>query len=171
MATVQKKLRQKLSDLIRQMLGERASIKLLKEIDEDLVKELAAGKTVPTIAELLTQKIIKHALDPKEKNQWAIELILDRVEGKPGLGVAARPEDRVIEEQLDAITTEHLNAIASKYAKRKASDELAGPTGIEDTAAGPAARLLDLSKDGPAGAQEVEGEPELAAGVAEAGGG
>jgi hypothetical protein len=161
-------LRAKLVDTMKVMLGERATVKLLNEIDPGLIASIRAGTPVPTLAELLVDKVIKLALDPKRANQWAVELIFDRVEGKSVKGQAIREDGRQIEERLDEITTEHLNSLAAQFAKNEPG-ELVERRNIEDRTPGPASKLLDLHKDRAAGSQDIRGELVVAAGASEEG--
>ncbi len=164
MARTPKSDKARLTEIIKQMLGERVTIKLLEEIDPELLKELQAGKAVPTVADMLAKKVIRLALDPQKSNQWAVELIFDRLEGKAPKGTPMREDGRVIEERLDAITTEHLNSLAAQFA-RQTTVEFGSGSEIEDTTSGPASKLLDLQQDRTVSAEEVGCEPAVAAGI------
>lgn len=157
-----KKLTKRLTSIIKDMLGERASISLIKEIDPELLKELQSGKPAPLVAELLAKKVIKLALDPKKSNQWAVELIFDRLEGRAAQGAPMREDGRNIERRLDDLSTEHLNSVAADFAKatrERAAEKTA------DEADGPTARLLDLSRDRAADPEGDEAESAVEAGA------
>lgn len=151
--------RTRLSDALREMLGQKASVQLVKEVAPELMNQLTAGKSLPTIAELLVKKVVGMALDPKRQCQWAVELIFDRMEGKAVQGAAVREDARITEEKLDDLTAEHLNSIAAEFSK-DAARELAG-SDAEDAAHRPAADDLDLPDDGADGPEEAPGEPAL----------
>jgi hypothetical protein len=161
--------RARLNVLLKDLLGQRATVKLLKEVEPDLLREMSAGAKAPTMAELLVKKVVKLALDPEKPNQWAVELIFDRVEGKPVGGAPPTDDGRQIEERLDDVTTQHLNAIASQFSRRTPG-ELAGGDGepaAEAGADGPAAKLLDLPQDRPARPQGDDDESPVEAGASQ----
>lgn len=110
------KQRDKLSDLLRQMLGTTASPEMLAHADKDgmLLKRMQQGDSLPTLSRLLAQKVIRLALDPDKAYQWAVELCFDRTEGKP---VAAEQvkERRKVLDRLDDITAKQIDAITDKY--------------------------------------------------------
>ena len=161
--------RTQLLGIIKKMLGERASMELLKEVAPDIIPELKNGTPVPVVAELLVNKVVRLALDPKKSNQWAVELIFDRVEGKAVQGRPIREDGRVLEDRLDEVTATHLNSIAAKFAKQAAS-ELSSRGEAENKPAGPAAKLLDLHKNRADSAQAAKGQSALAPGITESGG-
>lgn len=159
--------RKKLSTLLRELLGKRAPMDLLKEIDPDLVTQMEAGVPAPTLAELVAKKVVRLALDPQKQSQWAVELVFDRTEGKAVQGAAMKDDGRDTEKRLSDLTTEHLNSLAATYAKSaKPRRPEAEP---QAEASGPASKLLDLRKDGPADSQEAGGQPPVASGVASEG--
>lgn len=161
----------RLSDILKGMLGKKATAELLREVDPDLLTRLRAGMETPTVAELVAKKIIRLAMDPKKSNQWAVELILDRMEGRSPKAPPLREDAGVTEEKLDALTAEHLNSIASSFARDSAAgnDGKAEPP-AEETTDGPAAKLLGLSKDKIGRAQEAGPESAVAAGTEAQGG-
>jgi uncharacterized membrane-anchored protein YjiN (DUF445 family) len=163
-------LRTKVTEMLKRMLGERATYELVSEVAPELLAELTANKNVPTVADLLIRKVIRLALDKDKGNQWAVELIFDRVEGKSVAGEPVRQDSRVVEDRLDDITREHLNSIAAQFAKR-AKDELGGDKKAENRPAGPAGRLLDLHKNRPDRPENLDRKPPLAEGTPPAGGG
>lgn len=150
-----------LTAALRRLLGERASAKLLKECDPDLLAQLTAGAQAPTVGDLLVKKVLKLALDPDKSNQWAVELVYERMEGKPAPGLAIKADGRKIEERLDDITTEHLNSLAAGFARKEPPD-LDGGGEVEGDPAGPVARLLDLPGNKPAGSERAAKESALA---------
>jgi hypothetical protein len=129
-------LKIKLAETLKELLGQIASAKLLAEVDPELLKELTAGKTAPTIAELVVKKVIRLALDPKTQCQWAIELIFERVEGKAVQGSPLREDGRMIEDRLDDITREHLNSLAATFAKQATNDLITDNAGTEEPTKG-----------------------------------
>ena len=153
----------RLANTLKSMLGERASMEMLKECAPELLKALGPGKNVPTVAELLAQKVIALALDPKKSNQWAVELIFDRVEGKAVKGAEVMEAYRDVEDKLDELTTEHLNSIAAKFAKNAPAELGGGEYKAEDRAAGSANKLLDMSKNRTRRSERPSSQPGVAA--------
>lgn len=153
-------LRRKLTHLMKEMLGKNATAELMKEVAPEMLEQLRPNDTLPTIADLLVGKIVKLALDPKKSNQWAVEIIYDRVEGRAIQGEPPREDGRVHEERLRDIGRTQLNAIAAQFTQ----DEPGRLGGAEakDEPAGPARKLLDLSKNRAARAEGAEGEHPLA---------
>ena len=80
----------------------------MKEVAPELLEQLKAGMAVPTIADLLVQKIVRLALDKKKSNQWAVELVMDRIEGKAVKGQPMREDGRLIEERLGCTAEHHV---------------------------------------------------------------
>lgn len=161
-------LKRKLTQLMKEMLGKNATAELMREIAPEMLAELRPDDTVPTIAQLLVGKIVRLALDPKKSNQWAVEIIWDRVEGRAIQGEPPRDDGRAHEEKLRDIDRAHLNAIAAQFTADEPG-RLAGAE-AEDEPAGPAQKLLDLSKNRAAGAEGAEGESPLAPAPASIGG-
>lgn len=141
-------LRVKIAETLKRVLGEHATYELVKEVAPELLEELAVGKIAPSVADLLVRKVVRLALDKEKSNQWAVELIFDRVEGKSVAGQPIREDGRIVEDRLDDLTREHLNSIAAQFAQR-AKDRLVGGSEAADRAAGPASKLMDLRKDRP----------------------
>jgi hypothetical protein len=145
-----------LSSVLRRLLGERATIELIEECDPEFLKAAKAGMAMPTLAEMLVKKLVRLALDPKKPNQWAFELIYDRLEGKAVQGAPPSDSGRKVNDQLDAVTTEHLNSLASAFSNRPVT--VGAGADAPPIAAGPAGRLLGLRKNRTAGPEEVDGE-------------
>lgn len=136
----------KLTELLRDMLGERATKELLEVVDPDFLKELKKGKSIPTVADLLVKKIVRYALDPSKAYQWAVEMIWNYNEGKPAMGSPVTDDGREFDEQMDDLTREHLNSMAAQFSKSAAEQlltEAAEPSGKDD-GGGPANRLLSI---------------------------
>ena len=151
-----------LAETLKRVLGQRATVELLKQCDPKMLADMSVGKQFPTVAELLVNKVVRLALDPNKSHQWAVELIFDRVEGKPVRGEMVRSEDRGIEDKLDAVTTEHLNRLAAQFAE-DAKAELVGSDKTPDGPDRPAKNILDLPGNRPGGAKGVSAKPSLAA--------
>jgi hypothetical protein len=150
----------KLTQLIKRELGKKASIN--EDLTQEQIDAVAQGHRIPTKAEVLVAKLVRMAIDPNKSNQAAVEMVFDRVEGRP---IQAPPPDtgsREVEERLDDLTKQHLNDLAGAFQRgdKKPSDlteqpASSGPIAATVRAAGPAARLLDLPQDGPGHSQEA----------------
>ncbi len=103
-----------LVDMLRKALGERVAVELLDGYPE-LVNRLAEGMAAPQVAEVLTAKLVRLALDPAKANRWVVEMIYAYVAGKPAQTTDDSDQGRHIEGRLDDITTEHLNALAQQF--------------------------------------------------------
>ena len=140
-----KRVRQ-ISELLGDLLDKPCDVDDLEGYDEVLT-EIGAGTPAPKVAELLAKKIVSLALDSKKTNQWAIEMLLDRTEGKSVQGKPKTDDGRQIEEKLSDISIKHLNQIAG-------TTEAARPAGpakqeAKGTKARPVSRLVALPKNGP----------------------
>jgi hypothetical protein len=137
-------LKQLLSKHLTAMVGDKIAPEELMEVDPEVYQTCLATGDWPGIGELLVRKILRLALSSEKANQWAVELVFDRLEGRAG--TAAPPVDtgRVIEDRLDGVTTDHLNSLA-KIAGAEADEELA------EGADRPTAKLLEMSAHRDAG--------------------
>ena len=103
---------QKVSDVIKGLLKEKADDKLLQKVCPEIAGDYA-GLNPPTIAELLGQKIIVMALDHAKPNEWAVNMVLDRAEGKAVQGDKPNAADEIIEDKLTRASTQHINHISA----------------------------------------------------------
>lgn len=92
----------KLSILLRRRLAEKAPASMLTP------GELSRGGA--TYAEVLSRVLVEKAADG---NQFALEAVMDRVEGKPTKAVPNKADDSVLNEQLDAIGVAALNEMVA----------------------------------------------------------
>ncbi|MCC7147127.1 MAG: hypothetical protein IT443_11835 [Phycisphaeraceae bacterium] len=159
--------RRKLSQLLADALGQKASSELLSQCP-DLLKQIQAGQEIPTIAELLVAKVVQLALDPAKQNQWAVEMIFDRVEGKPVAGIAPDDQGRPIEDRLDDITGQYINELADRFVRAKRSEEAAEtrdrdqrPAPVAEPPSGRPSPLLDLPQNRARRPQDVPREPPV----------
>lgn len=136
-------LKEKPSDAIKRILGERVSVEFL-QLYPDMVDAMADGEPAPTWNDLITRKVVAAAADPKKVNQWAIEMIFERVEGRAVQAEPASDGGRAIEERLDDITQRHLNDLAAQFVE--AGGLAARPASSKPEAAtdGPASKLMGL---------------------------
>lgn len=150
-----KTARQKLGDYLKSMIGQPAPVEMLDGW-QDIINEMAEGKSAPLIAELIAMKVLKAAVDPSRPNQWAVELVFDRVDGKAIQQNSGEGRD-VIEERLDDISRQHLNDLAAL----STADAAAGPE-AEDGADRPVANPLSgLSSHRAENAQNPQGKPPM----------
>lgn len=164
-----KSLEQKISRLLKEALGKAAPPDLIEQCAPELLSSLKAGARMPLVADLIVSKVVKLALDPKKDCRWAVELIFDRTEGRAPI---AAEDDRmdVVEDKLDGISNEHLNAIAEKFTRSAplGADRAEPPT--EDNAPGLAdSASVGVSADGLGHSEVSDGELTLAAGNQESG--
>jgi hypothetical protein len=157
-----KTAKQKLGDYLKQMIGKPAPVDMLDGW-QDIINEMAEGKQAPAIAELIAMKVLKAAVDPNRPNQWAVELVFDRVDGKAIQQASGESRD-VIEERLDDISRQHLNDLAAL------STATSGSAEAEAEADRPVANPLGaLSSYRPPDSEGAGGEPEVEDGPPEAG--
>lgn len=154
MSKKNKSPKMQLSEKLREMINRAVPIRMLQEVAPELIDELQAGMPVPLVADLIVDKLIKLAIDPKRPNQWALELIWERMEGKAAQGQPPDDQGRLLEERLDDITTQHLNAIATQYAKSHRD----GQPAVKEQPLGPDTGNLDLLEDGIDSSQEAGSE-------------
>ncbi len=152
--------RKHMIDLLKDQLGRPVSVELLEESYPEIVNAMASGQPAPQVAQVLAAKIIKLAIKGDEKNQWAIEMIYDRVVGKPKQSpVDAGGGRQFADEKLDDVTTEHLNVLAQDFAATNGG--LASPPpGPPDRQM--ASALVDVPDHGPVGSKDAGSEPEMA---------
>lgn len=134
---------QKLADLLRRELAKRADI---SDLPQDGINALAEGYAAPSKAEVLVAKVVRLACDPAKTHEFAIELIFDRLEGRPPVSQPDSLDPLAAEERLSDVTQQHLNDLAKGLLR-------SAPAGQPSAAAGPAGRLMDLPSHGSAGAQ------------------
>lgn len=139
-----KNLKQEITSRLRAVLGENATRQLLEEFAPDLLEQLKKGDSVPKIADLLARKIIRFGIDPKKPNQWAVELICDRLEGKAAQGEPVKDTGRILEGQLDAITVQHLNALAAEQTRSRREAEPA----VKDETPGHVPSPMEMLENG-----------------------
>lgn len=114
------KEKRELTKLLKKKLGDRIPVELLTDLGyKELVDEMADGVPSPTFAEVLAQKIMRLAIDPKKSNQWAAELIFDRIEGKAVQVQGQTDNGRNIRERLDDISSKHINEAIARHGKAK----------------------------------------------------
>jgi hypothetical protein len=162
----------RLTDNLRELLGKQATKKLLQEVAPEVLAGLSAGSKLPTLAALIAKKVVQLALDPKRDNQWAVELIWDRVEGKAVQGAPVSDGGRRIHEHLDSITRDHLNALTGAIARSAKAAEAERRAGAETASGppGPPAGRVDLPADGAEGPEVDPGESPVEEGTEGQGG-
>ena len=144
-----------LSKLLKDLLGKPVSIKNLSAAE---ISELVEGFQVMSNGEALAEKLMQLATLGKE---WAIQIVLERTEGRAVQAAKEDGSDKTTEERLDYITTQHLNSLAKRHLERQQDEQRLPPppepaeVGGEpqNVAAGPASKLLGLRKDGPNSSQ------------------
>ena len=161
MASPSKELKAALSSRLKSVLGESATLELLREVDPSLAAGLKAGTPMPTLADLVVRKVTRLAMDPNASNQWAVEMVWDRIEGKAVQGEIPTDSGRQIEERLDTISRDHLNAIAADIAR--ARESAAADADVRSD--GPTARLLDLSRNRAGDSQDAGKQPPMEVGA------
>lgn len=159
-----KSLRADLNAKLKAALGHTATVELLKVVNPKLLEQLRAGVQMPRVADLLVDKIIKLALDPAKANQWAVELVWDRSEGRAVAGQAPENDGRKIEDRLNVISKEHLNAIATQFSTEKwqKAEEENRNQATADPAPGLPPGLLDLPSHGAGSTQALGGQSSMA---------
>ena len=81
--------------------------RLLAETAEPFFQDVTFGREI-TNAEALARKLLQKALLGNEKAQ---EMVIDRVEGKAGRAVDAKPLDTTLEDLIDRSGVDALNAL------------------------------------------------------------
>lgn len=153
----------RLTDILKEMLGKHADAEMLQATCPELLKGLANGMKMPTFAELLAHKLMQLAM-AKDPPRWVIELILDRTEGRVVQGAPPQEGEGQLHKKLDDIDIELINSQTAEFAQQgDLATEAGADAGAENVSDGPSARLLDLSGDGAGGSQGAGGEPALAA--------
>lgn len=153
-----KTAKQKLGDHLKQLIGQPAPVEMLDGW-QDIINEMAEGRQAPQIAELIAMKVLKAAVDPNRPNQWAVELVFDRVDGKAIQQTAGEGRDE-IEERLNDISRQHLNDLAAlstatagaAQAQDGADRQVANPLGSVSSHRTPDAK-------GASGQSSVEDDP------------
>ena len=108
-AATTRRINRKLSEVLIEEMKKRAPFDLVEKYP-GLVEAMANGEKAFTLGEVIVHKLLVLAADTKS-NKWAVEMVFDRLEGKPVAGEQKSDKGRRIEERLDAITVEHLNEI------------------------------------------------------------
>lgn len=148
-----KKRRAQISKELRDLLGEDVPHHFL---DAQTIRLLSEGERVNTTnARIIADKVIELA---RNGDRWAIDFLADRTEGKAAQAIKADDGDRILTEQLNDVTVQHLNKLAGINAHASVgANPLAQPATVggdrdEDAAgeraAGPTSPLLDLPEDG-----------------------
>lgn len=160
-----------LTETIRSLLGHPVPPELLQELEPELFKKLSAGMRCPTGIDLLAKKLVRLALDPKKSNQWAINMIYERLEGKAAQGEPVSDEGRQISERLNELTTAKLNSLAARFAsdKRQSALESAEAQEAEKQADRREEGDLDVQRDGDDRPEDAEGQSALETGTEEDG--
>ncbi len=129
---VTKKQKRGLSETLKDMLGKPAPVELVDQISADLRDRIAEGGPIPSYEELIVARCLQIALGPKPC-QWAMELVWDRVEGKPFKNENVDKSRNQWEKKMDDVTAAQLNNIAATVASmskqsspQQASNPLAG---------------------------------------------
>ena len=135
-------LRHALVARLKNVLGEKATAKLVEACRPDQLEKLKPGQDLPTVAELLVDKIVRFALDKDKANQWAVDLVFGYIEGRPVQGLPKRDDGRHLEDHLNDITRQHLNSLAATIDGNGPAVPTASAT--EDPTPGPTTRLLVL---------------------------
>ena len=155
-----KKKELRISDHIRAILEEQATVELLEQVAPELLAS-TAKKDFPTLSRLLADKIVIAAIDKKKSNEWAVQMVVERLEGKAVQGEKINDTDDAVEEQLTRAGTEHINHIAAQLNITADSDEPGAAEGVPDRLS--AAKDLDLPADGDHRAEGDDGKPDVAA--------
>lgn len=142
MSDASKKKRIRLSKLLQELLGQPVSIKNLTDKE---IADLVEGYAVMSNGEALATKLMQLAVQGKE---WAVQIVLERTEGRAVQAAKEDGSDRTTEEKLDHVTAQHLNSLAKRFVKPDEQEDRSEP---ENVATGPASKLLDLHKDGAGG--------------------
>ena len=151
----------RLSEHIRHLLSGYATPEIMREVAPELLSKLKPGMSMPLLSELLAQKVISLALDKDRPNQWAIEMVFDRSEGKSVQGIPLREDGRVTEGKLDEYTIHHLNAISAGFAAGIEGDQEVSQTPA-DGALGSTPGKLDLSSNRVGCSEGDNDKPEVA---------
>lgn len=154
MAKASTEKREELTKILERVLEESAS---LSSLPQEIVDKLAHGHNIrPTKKEALIRKIVDHAVDPNDKNQWAVDLVMSYMVGKPKQVEKEEKTGRDIEERLDDISRANLNILAG------ASGGIGTGGGQADQPAedadGYANPLLDLPSNRSGSAEDLGGE-------------
>lgn len=100
----------KLSAMLKELLNKPVSI---ANMSPEEIASLAEGYHTFNNGEALAAKIMQLATMGRE---WAVQVVLERTEGRAVQGAKEDGTDRSTEEKLDDITMKHLNAIAKRSA-------------------------------------------------------
>ncbi len=158
-----KRIKKRISDALKELVGSPAPVEMLDAYPE-LVEQMAEGEPAPTIGRVIALKVLRYAMDGTRPNQWAVELVFDRVEGKAIQQQAGDGREH-IEERLDDISRKHLDDLAAVAAtSARASQAEGSPDG---RVANPLDALPSHRARHPQGDRR---EPPLADGDSQAGG-
>lgn len=152
-----------LSEAIRRLLGQKPDEEFMAETDESTISSIRDGQDV-RVYDLIAKKICMWAADPKKANQWAVEMVMDRMEGKPGRGAPPKEDGRELDDKLDEITVEKLNQIAASESTEESGNARSSREGsnTSERADRPASRLLDLPAHKPDSPEETGRKSTLA---------
>lgn len=149
-----KKRRAQISKELRDLLGEDVPHQFL---DAQIIRLMADGERCNTSnARIIAEKVMELA---RNGDRWAIDFLADRTEGKAAQAVKNDDGDRILTEQLNDVTVQHLNKLAgvdveaSVGANPLVESPVDGGDGDEDSViqrtAGPTSPLLDLPENRP----------------------
>ena len=134
--------------------------KLLAEKGE--VKHQPAGLNGPatlTNAELLARKLLDRALSSTD--QWAVQTIIERAEGKAVAAERIIEQDTSTEEKLSDVTRQHLNALTKQITSEAIpADDQSRPVEQADSAA---RADVPMPKNGDSDTKVARPEPTVAA--------
>lgn len=113
-------LKKAISSNLKALLGETPSYDLIKSIcptEWDKIQKSGDRYELKTFAELIANKILRFAIDEAKPNVWAVEIALDRSEGKLGTNTNVGNEslDDLTYEKLDKATQAQINRSAQQY--------------------------------------------------------
>lgn len=146
-------------ELFKDSLDRPVPVALLDDWPE-IRDAMAVGQPAPATKEVLVAKIVRYALERDKANTWAVQMIYDYVVGKPQQAPAEIDGGRNLDERLEDVTTDHLNALTSQFV---AAGGGLKPSQAQNTAVGQVAGVgLDLPEDPPGGPQGAGREPEMA---------
>lgn len=123
---VEERINRKTSEIFIEELRRKAPQKIVDKFN-GLVDQQAQGIAGFTAAEVMAHKVMSLAIAPEKANRWAIEMILDRTEGKPVSAEKKTDEGRHIERRLDEVTAAHLNEITEGVVSTRIGGKSAQP--------------------------------------------
>ena len=154
-----KKRSDKIGSIMRKLLSEEAEARFQ-------IQGLAGQRSKYNNAELIARKVMEKAIQTGE--QWAVQFVAERAEGKAVAAEKIIEEDRSTEEKLTDVTLQHLNALAKTITSGQ--QQAAADNGHPQQADPPARADLPVPQNGNHHPQGAAGKPPLAAGTQAAGG-